>query len=234
MNPAIAEVEATLLKSARLPGVESGASNLNIDLLLKVRGLGADGRALLQKMLGSADRKQKILAAQVLGKINDPQAVPALVNAASDEDAYVAAVAANGLAFMDGPPVADALRALAERPKNKLIEMNALFGLCRMEVPEGAKRALAYLENQSTTPQEKVVLVCNLALLGTTQLKPVVDRALEMFPNHPALRAVAIEFYKAEASPDSQSRQAALEAQARTASDVSNVASEVASRPVRG
>jgi HEAT repeat protein len=233
MNTALADLEKILLKTARLPGVEAGAANLNIDVLLKVRGLGADGRGLLEKMLGSSDRKQKIVAAQVLGKINDPAAVPALVRASSDDDAYVAAVAASGLAFMDGPLVADALRTLADRPKNKLIELNALFGMCRMEMPEGPARVLAYLDSKDNQPQEKTVLVCNLALLGTAALKPIVDRALAMFPNHAALRAVAIEFYRTESSPDSLKQLADLEARASSASVAAAAATEVANRPVR-
>ena len=180
---------------ARSPGVPKGAAPLGASILLGLRAHGDSGRLLLEGMLASPQRNERILAAQLLGQLNDPEAVPALARACRDPDFHVSSTASRALAFMERTEVVTALDTLADTPGNQGVQVNALFGLCRLNAPEGIKRATAYLESTTVSFDARVALAGSLAMVNEPHLLPLVDRARELFPRHRVLQSLVAEFY---------------------------------------
>jgi HEAT repeat protein len=189
------EISERIRRAARSPGVPKGAAPVSPAVLLHLRAHGDEGRTLLEELLTSEVRNERILSAQLLGQLNLPSAVPALAQACDDADFIVSSVASRALAFMDGPAATAALNALTKAPANQGVEVNALFGLCRTNDPPGIELALAYLENPSVSFEGRIALAGSLAMLSDRHLLPVVDHAAKLFPNHGVVQSLASEFH---------------------------------------
>jgi hypothetical protein len=213
----IPEVEATLTNLTKTPGLETNLLPPSGELLFKLRELGQTGRTMLEQMLGSDDLRSKIVAAQLLGQLGDSQAVPALHEASTDPDPKVSAAASRSLALIPGPEAVEALRALARRPQNDGVEVNALYGLCKSKDPDGLRLALAFIEDGNKPPSLRAILVGNLAMTQEPFILPVIDRATQLFPEHVALVSTAVEYYKALGTPAAMDRLAVLATNAQIA-----------------
>jgi HEAT repeat protein len=163
-------------------------------VLLELRALGAAGRELLEGLLARGTRNERLLCAQLLGQLDDAAAVPALGRACADEDALVATTASRALAFLDAPAAAQALAALADRPNNQAVQMNALFGLARGDVPGAVERAIAYLNDDKISSEARVALAGSLAMVNEPHLRPLVEQVRSRFRGHGVLQALVAEY----------------------------------------
>jgi hypothetical protein len=202
-----------IARQGGLPGSGPRAKKL----LASIEELGDTGTHLLLAGIGSEDANERVVAAQLLGQLDDSIAVSALADAAmNDSDEKVAAVASQSLALMDVDPAdaasaREALLNLATKPNGAASEVNAIYGLCKLSDPEGTQRALDYLASPDRVPQAKAVLAINLARLSLPTIIPVMDQAVAMFADSAApVVSAAIQYYSALGTASAQARLASL------------------------
>jgi HEAT repeats len=188
-----------------LPGSGPAAAKI-VD---SVRALGPAGVSMVLEQLDSEEPRNRVAAAQVAGRVNDPDAIPALIDTAlNDPDEQVAAGASQALALMDIPDtrreeVVVALGTLAETPNGVASELNSIYNLVRLGAPEGVPLALSYLEDPDQVAQAKALLATNLATLGLPSLLPVMDLAVSMFADSPLpVVATIIGYYQLVGATD--------------------------------
>lgn len=78
--------------------------------------LGKDSSGALASGLKDDDLQVRIRSAEIIGKIKDPAAVPALIGALPDKDARVVVAVADALQEMKDPAASEALIATLENP----------------------------------------------------------------------------------------------------------------------
>lgn len=215
--PAVSEKEVReALEAAARQGLVPGSGPDAQKLLADIKDLGEPGTLLLLSGLASEDASQRVVAAQLLGQLNDSSAVSALTDSAlNDGDERVAAVASQSLALMDideadEAAAREAFRSLAAKPNGAASELNAIYALCKLGDPEGTQRALQYLSSSERVPQAKAMLVINLARLPELGILPVMDQAVSMFADSPPVVSAAISYYRTLGTAPAQARLASL------------------------
>ena len=193
-------------RAARSPGLGKSTAPLSSTLIFEACDLGAQGTGFLAGRLGGNDRRQRLLAAQLLGQLNQVQAVGPLARAALDDDFQVSITATLALALTDLPEAVPALRELAASPKNRGVEVNAIFGLCRLHAPGAVALAVAFLESDANSIEVRSALASSLAVLADAHVMPAIDRALELFPRSAPFRSAAADFYEALGTPEALDR----------------------------
>jgi HEAT repeat protein len=193
-------------RAARAPGIGKSTAPLSSTLLFGAWDLGAEGTGFLAGRLAARDPRQRLLAAQLLGQLNRVQGIAPLARASGDGDFQVSVTAALALALTDLPEAIPALRELAAAPKNRGVEVNAIFGLCRLRAPGAVPLAVAFLENSANSVEVRSALASSLAVLADAHVMPVIDRALELFPRSTAFQSAAADFYEALGTPEALDR----------------------------
>ena len=183
-NVNIVEIEASLVKSAKSPGVTRAVAYLPPGLIFKLRASGEAGIAVLVKMLTGADKHQRLLAAMVLGRLNNVAAVPALLAATTDRDRQVRTTAAWSLALIDGEAAAKALQGLLDSTKDSTVRANALVGLCRMKVAGASAKAIAFLEDPRTPVEDRITLASTLITVAAENVSGVLAKAKTLLAAH--------------------------------------------------
>jgi HEAT repeat protein len=183
------------------------------DLMTDLKGLGPAGVEAMIGLLKSTDANERFLAGKLLEDLNAPSAIPALRQAAlNDDDKMAATMAGHALALMDDASTVPALREIADANKNWEARVNALWGLCKHGDQRAIGEALAYVKDEKQSPQARAALGANLMLLSDPELLPIVDETVRQFGDAGQLATIAANYYKSLGTPEARER---LEAMAR-------------------
>lgn len=213
-----------------VPAIGPGPSRL----AAKARLLGLPGTFAMMAKLESPEPRERAVAAQMIGQLNQPEGLPVLVETAlTDEAEQVAAAASQAIALMDipeedVPAVTEGLVQLTEKPNGPASEINAIYTLVRLRNPVGLSRALALMQDPERPLQAKGILAANLAQLPLPELLPVIDLAVVIFAASPLpIVGAAITYYTAIGAQD---RLAALATNEAVPAPLRQQALEAASR----
>ncbi len=186
------------------------------DLVSDLKGLGPTGVNAVVDLLKSGDPKERFLAAKLLEDLSAPASIPALREAAlKDSDAMAANMATHALALMDDPGTVDALREIVDTKASWEFQVNALWGLCKHNDPDGLERAMAFMKSDKTGAQARAALGANLMLLTDEALLPLVDETARQFPDQPRVMGMAVEYYKNLGTPAARERLQAMAGNAK-------------------
>jgi HEAT repeat protein len=218
------------LKSSALPGLMNPGALTDLETDLK--GLGPEGVKLMIDLLGSADAKERFLAAKVLEDLNAPAAIGALKKTAlEDSDRLASSMASHALAFMDDPQVVPALRAIADANKTWESRVNALWGLCKLGEPRALDQALAIMKDEKETKAMRGALGGNLLLLPDPALLAVADETLRQFGSEPEVARLAIGYYKSINVPEGTARLQSIANDPKHSEEIRKAAREALARP---
>jgi hypothetical protein len=207
----LATIKERLAKIKKSPGLLMGIPGDLSGLINDLRGLGPEGIREVMTMLASEDPADRILATQLLGSLNTPDAVPSLLDRALNDDHRMAGISAShALAMMDDPSTVGALHELAERKTTVEAQINALYGLAKQGDSRGIEAAMAFINDPKIDMAARGALAANVMMLPTDTVMPIVDASLTQFPNVPQLTSVAVEYYKTVGTPAALDRLLAL------------------------
>jgi len=209
--PSLAVLEERLMKLKRSPGVVLGVTGDLSDFANDFRSLGAEGLRRLLELAKSMDPADRILAFELLGKMDATAAIPALLEAAMHDKHHMSAVAAShALALMEDERARDALRDLAVQRPNPAAEINGLFGLAKHGDLEGIQLSIDYINNPKNDLAARAALGGNLMLLATESVMPAVDATVQQFSLEPQVTRFAAEYYRKLGTPTALARLTSL------------------------
>jgi HEAT repeat protein len=218
------------LKSSALPGLMNPGALTDLETDLK--GLGPEGVKLMIDLLGSADAKERFLAAKVLEDLNAPAAIGALKKTAlEDSDRLASSMASHALAFIDDPQVVPALRAIVDANKTWESRVNALWGLCKLGEPRALDQALAIMKDEKETKAMRGALGGNLLLLPDPALLAVADETLRQFGSEPQVVRLAIDYYKSINVPEGTARLQSIASDPKQSEENRKAAREALAKP---
>lgn len=127
---------------------ETGARNAAASVLSQ---MGAAALPAVGELLAHADADQRKFAAEILGELGRPEAVPGLIAALDDVDANVRAAAGEALGRIGGPQARRALEGLLASA-DPLLRICGLEGLTRLRTPPPLPALVPLLGDPLTRP----------------------------------------------------------------------------------
>lgn len=151
--------------------------DVNEDIAMPLRKLGTDTISFLMDILRGEKWQRRRGAAWALGELQEPAAVPSLVEALGDENPNVRKEAAFALVKIGRPAMPRLLKALRQGDSD--LRAVVITTLAQMRDPGGVPDLITCLED-ANWPQHEDVRICDLAA-----------RALEYIGTQEARQAVA-------------------------------------------
>lgn len=151
--------------------------DVNEDIAMPLRKLGTDTIGFLMDILRGEKWQRRRGAAWALGELQEPAAVPSLVEALGDENPNVRKEAAFALVKIGRPAMPRLLKALRQGDSD--LRATIITTLAQMRDPGGVPDLIACLEDNNW-PQHADVRICDLAAraleyIGTQEARQAVE-----------------------------------------------------------
>jgi len=167
------KIKAALNKGITFYQVAAGKSKKSFFLSKVARGIKVRRSIAL---LEHKDHRVRVSAAQALGKIADPQAIPALVRALDDNNSYVRKFAAQALGKIADPQaIPGLLQALSD--KDSQVQVLAAHALGKIAHPQAVPALVKALSDRYSGVRETAAQA--LGEIGDAQAVPALVRALD-------------------------------------------------------
>ncbi len=147
----------------------------------QVRALGPEGIRLMGELLRTGNEMERFVAAAVLEKLEDPSAVPTLVEALQSDDpgsTIVQRMVSHALSHLGGTEAVAPLESLLEGDADWGVKANAAYGLAMMNREAGVEFVRRrYLDSDDGT--ERLVMLQVMGTVGHASYLPHLHDALK-------------------------------------------------------
>ncbi len=182
------------------PGVTS-------QLISDLRALDDEGVGIVLDLLRSEDGNARFLAAKLLEDLADPRSIAALKAAAlEDKETMVMNMASHALALMKQPEALEALREILDKSGSEGAKVNAAYGLVMLGDEGGIKHCLDWMRDPEFPAALKGALAPGIFILTDPRTMPIADEVVKLFRDNSTLMGMAVDYYKAVATPEARVR----------------------------
>lgn len=154
----------------------------------QVRALGPEGIRLMGELLRTGNEMERFVAAAVLEKLEDPSAVPTLVEALQSDDpgsTIVQRMVTHALSHLGGTEAVAPLESLLEGDADWGVKANAAYGLAMMNRDAGLEYVRRhYIDTADDT--ERLVMLQVMGTVGHPSYLPHLHDALKTSPEYSA------------------------------------------------
>jgi len=166
----------------------------------ELRGMGTAGaEALMRVLAGGTSSDERRAAAQLLGELRVPAALPLLQDVLDkDSDVLLRRAAASGLRRLQMPETVPVLDALVANPgEDRFVRMSAASGLAQLGKPQGVAGLVQIFDESNTDGRGREMAFRALNSLNDERALPFM-RQLVTSNAEPSYRLQAIRFLTAQ------------------------------------
>ena len=134
---------------------------------------------LADRLLNGATANERFFAGALLEELNDPAAIPALVQSLQNEREFLARrMTSHALAMIGTEGGLAALRKAMADDKDWGVRMNSAYGVAKQGQEDGQKALESYWTSPTSTGEEKLVALFVLADLAAPSSAPIFRKIL--------------------------------------------------------
>ena len=166
------------------------------DMIEDLRAMGEAGTEALGRVLaGGTTADERRTAAQLLGELGDPRALPVLQDVLDkDNDVLLRRAAAAGLRRLAGPETAPFLETLmGNGGEDRFVRMSAAYGLAQLGKPQGVSGLTMIFDESNADGRGRDVAFRALRSLNDERALPFM-RQVAASGAEPSYRLQAIRF----------------------------------------